>query len=97
MVTPHLAISQTVRLDIDRGELLQFDFCLSKPRNDTSVHHHQLTLTCLRITPDDGLHTVRCDVVVLARKDDILKIPTDMEMLGYPCAFSYSSAESLSG
>jgi hypothetical protein len=30
------------------------------------------------------LDTVRCDVVVRARKDDILKIPTDMEMLGYP-------------
>jgi hypothetical protein len=82
-VTPHLAISQTVRLEIDRGELLEFDFCLSKPRNDTPAHHHQFTFTCLTITPDDGLHTVRCDVVVRARKDDILKIPTDVEMLGY--------------
>ena len=96
-VTPHLAISQTVRLDIDCGELFEFDFGLSKPRNDTPAHQHQLTLTCLTITPDDGLHTVRCDVVIRARKDDILKIPTDVEMLRYPCAFSYSSAESLSG
>ena len=59
----------------------------------TPSHHHQLTLTCLTITPDDGLHTVRCDVVVRARKDDILKIPTDMEMAGQlvACQIDYSN------
>jgi hypothetical protein len=80
---PHLAIGEPVRFSIDRGELLEFNFSLREPRHDPPTHHHKFTLTCLSVAADDRLHTVRCDVVVGARKDDVLEIAVDVEVLGY--------------
>jgi hypothetical protein len=55
---------------------------LGEPRYDAPAHHHQLALSGVAASTDDGLQVTRRDVPIGRNDPDVVRSASHMEVLG---------------